>query len=464
MRFGGRLLVALSVIAVLLVAAGSPASAKASKPKIGEIAGPIAAGASFTITVDTLAAGSGATLSVQMFQQSAWRTVAKQPAAKYAGMQTFTLTAPASEQVLLLRAVLTRGKRHLASSDPSSVAVWGNGLSPASPHSAQVGSQAGEWFKVGEDELLFGPTLTGAQAWRVVSADVLVKKPEPGWSIVLGTVNYKPPANGMWHLWPFVTTEYLGGDGVSYRPGDELSPGGYCRYSLDLSNKTGDPDYDLYSVEPGSYPQFYPCAVVPDAAIAGGTWKVTSSAVNFRPAVQYAQAAGTPSPVFPGGLTPMSPYSAQVSGLPGEWFEIHFYAGSFGVLFGRTVTGEEAWNQVNGPYNSVAHPAPGWSVVLVHATLENRTDKPSSPFMNVIGPDFVGNDGVRYVGYDELSKGGHCPWVASDLFARSLGPRQSFEFTGCAVVPDSAIQGGVWQMGPADPFVSPSHFYIVAAG
>ena len=462
MRAGGRIFIVAAVVAGLLLAGAPSATARWSWPKIDDIASPIAAGATFQVDVDTLNDGQRTEVLLQVRTANGWRTLVRQPGVRWAGTRRFTIKAPGTTQTMKLRALETLRGRALSTSSTATVDVWATGLTATHPHAAQVAGQPGDWFQVGKDELLFGPTLSGADAWKVVSADTLVEKPAPGWSIVLGTVNYKGPVTEWDQMWPFISVSYLGNDGNAYRPGDELSPGGYCRYSLDLSDKTGDPKYDLYPVAAGVFPQFYPCAVVPDSAISGGVWQIKSGSVTLRPQVQYAQAASTPTPVFPKGLTPLNPYAAQTPTSSGDWFEIPFFAGNYGVLFGETIAGEVVWNQLNGPYNSTRHPEPGWSIVLVTATLQNRTDHSSAPFLHLMGPDFVGSDGVRYVGYDSLSPGGSCPWTPTDLFLRELDARSSFTFTGCAVVPDSAIAGGVWQIGPVNPFVIPSKVYAQA--
>lgn len=337
------------------------------------------------------------------------------------------------------------------------------GRTPAKPYLANVPGQRGDWFKVSKDRLRFGPTLKGDAAWKVVSADRLVEKPKPGWSIVLGTVTYKPTKGGIDHLWGNINVRFRGGDGKLYTGYDELKNGGLCPYSLDLSDKTGAPDTDFTIPNDGKDPQFFPCAVVPTKALKGGVWQVDTYDIAFKPQVQYVQAIATPKPAFPKGLTPLNPYAAKTSTSSGDWFEIPFFAGDYGVLFGPTIAGEEAWNLVDSPNNPVKHPAPGWSIVLVNAVLENRTDQDAAPFQNIMGPDFVGNDGVVYSGSNSLSPGGSCPWIPTSLFQRGLDARESFIFTGCAVVPDAAIPGGVWQIGPFDPFVIPQHVYVQAA-
>lgn len=339
-----------------------------------------------------------------------------------------------------------------------------SGLTASDPHQAEVGINRGAWFRVGNDELLFGATISGERAWRLVAPDRLMKRPQAGWSIVLGTVKFRASTKDLSRLWPNITIDYVGSDGKAYR-NDELSKGGYCSYSLDLSPRTGRPDYDFYPwAESGEFPQFYVCTVVPDQAIQGGVWKISSGDIFFQPRVQYAEAKDASDLKFPKGLTPVNPYAAQVDNHPGDWFEIPFFAGNYGFLFGKTVTGAAAWEILNGPYNSVKPPRQGWSAVLVVARLENRSEQSAAPFLNLIDPVFIGNDGVRYVGYDSLSPGGSCPWIPSALFQRSLDKRQTFTFTACAVVPDAVIQGGVWQIGPYNPFIIPQHLYIEAKG
>jgi len=442
--------VALATALVAALVAAPPATAKVYKPIIWAIDGPVPGGTPFKITVDTLGA-EGTTLAIQVKSQNTWRTVHRQPGPKYAGMDNITITAPNFTGTLSIRATLSRGKKRVATSVTRTVEVFSDGLTPQKPYPAQIPGQAGRWFKADGHELLMGPTLIGEEAWRVVSADTLVTRPKSGWSIVLGVVNYK--AKDSSGIWPDVSFEYLAADGNTYRPGNELSEGGYCRYSLDLSFKTGKPDNDLYQVAPGDYPQFYPCAVVPDGAVAGGVWKVSVLSTSL-PATQYAQAAQTPNPELPVGLTPLNPYRV------GQHFPIRFVYGDYELSFSPTITGPSAW-QVYAA-GAGRKPVAGWSAVVANVTIRNTTGNDAAPFLSVFDPNYVGNDGIRYPD-DGVSKGGYCGWIPSDLYARSLPAGATMVFTVCSVVPDDAISGGVWQTGPINPFISPSSVYVQGA-
>ena len=258
---------------------------------------------------------------------------------RYAGTNRFRVTASGVSPEIRIRAVLKKGNRVVASSADVAVGVWARGLLPSAPHHAAVNGRPGDWISAGRDQLRFGPTLTGDVAWKVVRADLLVEKPAPGWSVVLGTVSYKTPAAGIGHLWPSLSVTYRGSDGKEYREYDELSAGGTCPYSLALSHKTGDPEYDLIPAESGRYSEFYPCAVVPDAAIKGGVWQVRSPTAGPRPHVQFVEATEAPDYAFPKGLTPLNPYVSDGINGDGDWFDIPFHSGKFRMRFGPTLDG-----------------------------------------------------------------------------------------------------------------------------
>jgi len=337
------------------------------------------------------------------------------------------------------------------------------GLAPGNPYLAQTPDQRGDWFNVSKDRLRFGATLIGDDAWRVVAADTLVrKKPAPGWTFVLGTVTYKRVNYDLDHLWGNIVVRFRGGDGKVYSGVNNSVRGGRCPYSLDLTAATGDPEIDFTIPAAGKNPQFYPCAVVPSSALKGGVWLVDTYDVFFKPRKQYVEVVTTPAPEFPKGLTPLNPYRAQTAGSPGDWFNIPFYGGNYRVRFGPTLVGKPAMQAMQGG-SELTPPTPGWSMVVATGVVENPTERSTAPFLNVIGPNFVGSDGEQYIGSDSLSPGGSCPWVPGDLYGRLLEAGASLEFIACAVVPDSAIPGGVWQLDPSDPFVIPQHNYIQAA-
>ena len=453
----GRIVAAVALVAILLGNA-SPSAARLFNVTLDKIPSPVAGGSEVTVTASTVGDGQSAFVSLQVSTGSGWKTVDRQQTARWASTVEFNLTAPKQTSTLSIRVVMTRDAQTLATSRVATLKILSRGLTPASPHRAHTRAQSGDWFSVGRDLLRFGPTRSGLDAWRVVSPETAtVDKPAPGWSIVLGTVSYKPITGKVLdHLFYNLRVTFRGSNGKEYRGYNVLSPGGTCGYSLDLQEATGNRKLDTVPVPTGGSPQFYPCAVVPNNAINGGTWMITATSIATKPAVQYAQVALSSEIPFPKGITPIYPYSV------GDSLTIPFVYGTYGVRFGATLTDEDAWKVVDAVSPIAEHPAPGWSIVLVTGTIENRTSKPAAPFLEIVGPTFVGNDGVKYPD-SELSSGGHCPWIPTDLYGRSLDPYSSMTFTACTVAPDEAIAGGVWQLGPFNPFVLPQALYVTAA-
>lgn len=258
------------------------------------------------------------------------------------------------------------------------------------------------------------------------------------------------------HLFYNLRVTFRGSNGKEYRGYNALSPGRTCGYSLDLHEATGNRKLDTIPVQLGGSPQFYPCAAVPNEAINGGRWKITATSIATRPAVQYAQVALSSEIPFPKGITPIYPYSV------GDSMTIPFVYGTYGVRFGATLTGEDAGKLEDEVSPIAEHPDPGWSVALVTGTIENRPSKPAAHFLAIVGPTYDGNDGVNHPN-SELSPGGHCPWIPTNLYGRTLDPYSSMTFTACTVAPDEVIAGGVWQIRPFTPFVLPQALYVTAA-
>jgi hypothetical protein len=119
----------------------------------------------------------------------------------------------------------------------------------------------------------------------------------------------------------------------------------------------------------------------------------------------------------------------------------NFALGTWNFRLGTADT--DAWPEIQAVDVSNLEPLPGWSYVMVPVTYTYLGGTSARPWVDTT-VDFLGSNNVIY---DEWSTVENCQLFANDTFdIADLYPGGAAAGNNCAVVPTSAVEGGMWRV------------------